>query len=299
MEDNKLQHLSLVIISDCMAHDTVAVHLFQRLMITFLKQKLPQKLEKIHYFSDGAASQYKNKSNFRNLCHHTADFSIEAEWNFFASSHGKNACDGVGGSVKRLAAQASLRMVYNEQIMTPRQLYDWAKDNIKSIDFIYSTQEEYEQENTFLKTRFEEAKTVKGTQQFHSYRPKNETRVLVKTYSFSDDVKEEVVSENDVDGDLELSDVVGFVTCEYNNEWWLGCVLGIADEEVKISFLEPHGPSPSFKYPRSPDILIVNKTEVLTKVDPTTQTGRVYHLTEFESIKASKKLHSRSKGRNK
>lgn len=30
MEDKKLQHLSLVIISDCMQHDTVAVHLFER-----------------------------------------------------------------------------------------------------------------------------------------------------------------------------------------------------------------------------------------------------------------------------
>ena len=28
---------------------------------------------------------------------------------FFATSHGKNACDGVGGTIKRLAAHASLQ----------------------------------------------------------------------------------------------------------------------------------------------------------------------------------------------
>lgn len=297
-EGDTLQHLSLVIISDCMAHDTVAVHLFQRHLISFLKEKLPQ-LEKIHYFSDGAASQYKNKTNFLNLCHHTADFSINAEWNFFASSHGKNACDGVGGAVKRLAAQASLRMVYNEQIMTPRQLFDWATENISNINFIYSTNEDYEHEKTLLKTRLEEAKTVKGTQQFHHYKPKNETRVVVKTYSFANDAKEEVVSENDVDSDLELEEIVGFVTCMYDKEWWLGCVISTTEnEDVKISFLEPHGPSPSFKYPRVPDILLVNKTDVLTKVDPTTQTGRVYHLTELEKTKATKKLQSKLKKRN-
>lgn len=119
---------------------------------------------------------------------------------------------GVGSSVKQLAAQASLRMVYNEQIMTPRQLYDWAKGSIKNIQFVYSTQEEYDQESSLLKTRFEYAKSVKGTQQFYSYKPKNETRVLVKAYSFSNDFKEEVVSENDVDSDLEISNMLHLYT---------------------------------------------------------------------------------------
>ena len=41
--------------------------------------------------------------------------------------------------------RASLRMVYNEQIMTPRQLYDWAKANI-DISFLYSTKDEHEAE---------------------------------------------------------------------------------------------------------------------------------------------------------
>ena len=142
MENAKLQHLNLINISDCMSHDTVAVHLFQRLIIVYLKQKLVQKKDKIYYFSDGATSQYKNKSNFVNFCHHTADFFTEAEFNFFASYHGKNAWDGTGSTVKWLAAQASLRMVYNEQIITSCQLYEWSKDNIKNIDFIYSTEKE-------------------------------------------------------------------------------------------------------------------------------------------------------------
>ena len=73
----------------------------------------------IYYYSDGAASQYKNRLNFLNLCYHESDFGIKAEWHYFATSHGKSACDGVGGTVKRLAARASLQMIYNDQIMTP------------------------------------------------------------------------------------------------------------------------------------------------------------------------------------
>ena len=41
--------------------------------------------------------------------------------------------DGLGGTVKQLAARASLQRPYKHQIMTPRQLYEWASDNIPGI----------------------------------------------------------------------------------------------------------------------------------------------------------------------
>ena len=74
--------------------------------------KLPSSVKKVYYFSDGAAAQYKNCKNFITLCHHVVDFGIPAEWHFFTTSHGKSACDGVGGTVKRLAAKASLQRPY-------------------------------------------------------------------------------------------------------------------------------------------------------------------------------------------
>ena len=92
-------------------------------------------MKKIFYFSDGAASQYKNRKNFINLCHHSTDFSVDAEWHFSATSHGKSACDGVGGTVKRLAARASLQRPIDQQILTPCQLFEWARENIPSSVF--------------------------------------------------------------------------------------------------------------------------------------------------------------------
>ena len=50
-----------------------------------------------------------NIKTFTNLMSHRDDFSLDAEWNFFAISHGKNACDGIGGTVKRLAAHVSIQ----------------------------------------------------------------------------------------------------------------------------------------------------------------------------------------------
>ena len=60
-------------------------------------------ISKIYYFTDGTASQY-NYTNYKNICnllYHRDDFGLDAEWHFFATSHGKNACDGIGGTVKR------------------------------------------------------------------------------------------------------------------------------------------------------------------------------------------------------
>jgi hypothetical protein len=127
-----LKRLSYCVISDCMKHDTIAVHAFISRLLTHLKQNLPD-TEKVIYFSDGAASQYKHYKNFANLCHHKSDFQIEAEWHFFATSHGKSPCDGIGGTVKRLTARASLQAPIDNQILTPCDMFTWASKNIESI----------------------------------------------------------------------------------------------------------------------------------------------------------------------
>lgn len=191
-ENNQLNHKSFVMISDCLNHDTALVYTFQKKLITFLKSEdLFKNTKKIIYFSDGCGGQYKNCKNFKNLCLHQKDFGIKAEWHFFATSHGKSACDGVGGTVKRLAKKATLQGSSDQQIRTPLELYDWANKNIKGINFIYCTADEYETESENLKTRFETAKTLPGTQKHHSFIPLSETSIATKFYSFSNktDVK--------------------------------------------------------------------------------------------------------------
>ena len=119
-ENNELKHKSFVFISECMKHDTVLVYTFQRKLLALLRTELLPNLKKIFYFSDGLAAQYKNWKNFANLCNHHNNFQgIEAEWHFYATAHGKGVCDGVGGTVKRLAAKASLQNPLSNQIMTP------------------------------------------------------------------------------------------------------------------------------------------------------------------------------------
>ncbi|XP_044594854.1 uncharacterized protein LOC123272219 [Cotesia glomerata] len=123
--NNKLEHKSLVIISDSNKHDAVVVHVFIEIITDYVKS-LPERCNKIYYFSDGAPQQFKNFKNFVNLYYHEDDFDIPAEWHFFATAHGKGPCDGIGGILKRLAARASLQLAVDKQITTPEELFEWA-----------------------------------------------------------------------------------------------------------------------------------------------------------------------------
>ena len=109
------KHVSCVVVSECLPHDTITDHLFQQHLLKFLKEMFGEKPKKVFYFSDGCAGQYKN---FMNLCHHSVDFGVEAEWHSFATSYAKGPCDGVGGLLKRMTTKASLQRPYQDQIQT-------------------------------------------------------------------------------------------------------------------------------------------------------------------------------------
>ena len=76
-----ISHLSFLSISENNTHNTTAVHLFLKDFHKYLRSKVPV-LIKIIYFSDGCAAQYKNCTNFLNLCHHPEDVGVSAVWNF-------------------------------------------------------------------------------------------------------------------------------------------------------------------------------------------------------------------------
>ena len=213
-----------------------------------------------------------------NLCHHQGDFGIAAEWHFSAISHGKGACDGLGGTLKRLAARASLQRPYNDQIMTPCQLFDWACSSIPSAHFDYCSNNEYELEQ---QKRFKQSRTIPGTRRLHSFVPLTLSEVRVRRYSASDTYRDEKVSQ--AAEELQPEAIVGFVTCLVERKWWLACVLEVIEQaQVKLTLLHPHGPSRSFKYPAKEDVHIIPIKSILTTVDLRTVTGRTYTLSKEE-----------------
>ncbi|CAF1044674.1 unnamed protein product, partial [Didymodactylos carnosus] len=59
-------------------------------------------VDEIIFFSDGAASQFKNRYLLRYLTHLRDKTDLDISWNYFASSHSKGVVDGIGGTIKRL-----------------------------------------------------------------------------------------------------------------------------------------------------------------------------------------------------
>ena len=133
--DNELQHASLCFLSDELQHDVVMVYQIQAKTIQYLKSLMPN-LKIVEYFSDGCAAQYKNRKSFFNLCKHQEDFGVEAAWSFFATSHGKSPCDGIGGTVKRSTALESLRCPLENQILDVDSMKSYCKSTILKIQFV-------------------------------------------------------------------------------------------------------------------------------------------------------------------
>ena len=81
---------------------------------------------------------------------------------FFATSHGKGPCDGIGGTVKRLARRASLQTEIT--IQTPIALFSWCNANIENIKCFFVSSDDISTNKEALSSRFKNAKTLPGTQ---------------------------------------------------------------------------------------------------------------------------------------
>ena len=177
-----LNHKSYCIVSDDMIHDVSVVYKIIDVVSNDIKINLPQ-IKNIEYFSDGCAGQYKNCKNILNLCFHHEDFGLSSKWNFFATSLGKQPCDGIGGTVKCLATLASLQRNMCNHILPPQAMFKYCNENVEGVDFIYISSEDLTLVRNTLKERLDTANTIPGTRSFHQFVPLGHQKV--KVYIFN------------------------------------------------------------------------------------------------------------------
>lgn len=73
------------------------------------------------------------RNHFTTLLYHEQDFGIKLiSYNFFATSHGKSICDGVGAAAKRIARKASKQGV---QILNAKQMYDYLSEKDSTVRY--------------------------------------------------------------------------------------------------------------------------------------------------------------------
>jgi len=284
---------SMCIISDDREHVTGTVHAFIEIMMQFLKEMIPD-LNKVIYFSDGAAAQYKNCKNFKNLCLHQSDFGVEAEWNFFATSHGKSPCDGVGGTVKRLVARHSLQAINTGQILTPVQMYEWAKANIEGINFFFADKDDVSRHRDTLSGRFESIQTVQGTRSHHRFIPISCNKL--KLYRLScDDFGTTVSVSHEPEFFAVNSECLHpgqFVCVTYDKDWYIGLITERSDEQkdILVKFMSRTRGN-MFLWPRRDDICWVPFTNVLCCMSAPTlcgSTARQYSYSDEQVLKCDK-----------
>lgn len=148
----------------------------------------------------------------------------------------------------------------------------------------------YHHEAENLLKRFESARTIPGTQKLHSFCPLSMDTVEVRPFSAFREGRVERVSS--VKECVTFSSIKGYVVAVYDGNWWLACVEECMPStgEVKLNFLHPHGPSPSFTFPFRPDRLVMDHQDVLLVVEPVTATGRTYTLSTKDTAAASNAL---------
>ena len=191
-----------------------------------MKTRLPN--ISLEYYSDGRGGQCKNRKNFRNLCLHKQDYNLTAKWYFFATSHRKQPCDGIGGTVKRLAAKHSLQNDVSNHILNPQQIFHFCQQSIKEIDFFFISTSDV----PMLDDQFKNVETLPGTRSFHEFIPISERHIAAKRCCDDEafNIKHDLLK---LPAEPQI-EVLSYVTCLYDNEWWVGIILEINEDERDI-----------------------------------------------------------------
>ena len=95
----------------------------------------------------------------------------------FATSHGKSPCDGIGGTVKRLTARASLQRPLTDQILSADAMFRFCKESIEGISFYFISRETMAPVREELAERFSCGSTVPGTRSSTFLSQLNHTRL--------------------------------------------------------------------------------------------------------------------------
>ncbi|KAJ8051205.1 hypothetical protein HOLleu_04685 [Holothuria leucospilota] len=173
---------SYAIVSDDLVHGKYAVATFLARIVEDLQAAYPE-LQVISFFSDGAASQFKNRFLFQNLTHMKEAYNLESiKWNFFATSHGKGVVDGIGGQVKRLVFNALKTGAFVEDAQT---FAAEASKHVTKIKVMFVPAQEIEGGKEHINAIWNGVKALPGTQGIHTVVVVNKHVVRYAPYAAS------------------------------------------------------------------------------------------------------------------
>ena len=268
-------------------------------------KKIITNLNTVKYFSDGAASQYKNYKNLVNLCLMSRTSMSMQNGIFFATSHRKSPCDGIGGTVKHLVARASLQSTLEHHILTPQQMFEWCSQNIKGIQFYFvSTLDIDKHAETYkLEDRYLQSKTVCGTRSHHSFIPVSQYQLEMRR--ISEDLLFTLVNVRPCEEVLTLTHDYStfqpgkYIACLYDGAWYVGYIRNRSEEhkDVEVEFMNRKGDAVSWPADTRRDVSWIPFQDILCTIEvPSLQgsSSRQYRLAQTDYLKIQTLLSSSS-----
>lgn len=283
--------LSHVIVSDLLRHDKTSVSVFTDHILTCL----PDGVKEVRVWTDGPASQFKNKFVMAAMKVLADQHNVQMMWNFSATSHGKGPVDGIGGTLKRMAAER----VKNRQCII-NNAYDFQKAvSGSSIEVTLISREEIQnpENERKLATIFAGAEPIKGIADFHFIQHAKQELITKRYGSEMTTVTDpnRIVDENDPTSateNAEESTVAGASSTAKPNEpadrffhhpiiqdnwygvyweeldyWFVGRVLEVQGSKVKMEFIHQSSQEAnSFKLAN--DVAIMATSQIFTPVQP-------------------------------
>ena len=194
-------------------------------LTSFIAEK-HKDVEVIHIFSDGPSSQFKNKYIVHLLHELQQQSGLQLKWHYFASSHGKGAVDGIGGTVKGSVWSAvATRKV---RLVDDAKSFAAAANDVCNLSTKVVLVTRKEIQKSYPGYHLHNAKPMPGISKIHCVEPSSNGTVTLKKYStqqknvsvheiYADDVSDMesfqlVTDESDVESvTSEMSD--GKATC--------------------------------------------------------------------------------------
>ena len=182
-EDVTIENLCFV--SDDINHDTAFVQLVTQKTLSFINRTYPDMTPKhLHRWSDQCACQYKSKKTLRDLKLFKCEHGLEATFNFFETSEGKGACDGVGATTKHgldnlvLHEKVALKNAYEVYLLAQQRL------SSKTRTYIFLPQAEVAKYRSQYSIK-PVIKPVAGIRNMHSATSSGAEGMCLKTRSLS------------------------------------------------------------------------------------------------------------------
>jgi len=176
---SKNENFSFALPSLDVTHDKFVVDPALNIILNHIETTLPN-VKEVHCFSDGAASQFKQRFHFRNLIENANDHNIQLSWHFFATSHGKGVVDGIGGVVKRLVWSAILA---GQVFRSVEDFIKIAKKKTNKIILFEITKSDIDNSKAKLENIFQRVKTVSETLKLHSVKVVDKNTLEFRNYS--------------------------------------------------------------------------------------------------------------------